>query len=107
MGAGVRGAAGDEAFGFWKVTVERSLRLTVELSQEHRDQFRVACQEAKEDPLANLVDRVAEKLGPGPHRDFNVSNSLPSGSGDRGSNRENQFDFGIREVINLKGGGRM
>ena len=62
----------NEAFGYWKVTVERPLLLSVELSQERRDQFRAACQEAKEDPLANLVDRVAEKLGPGPHRDFNV-----------------------------------
>ena len=62
----------NEAFGYWKVTVERPLLLSVELSQEHRDQFRAACQEAKEDPLANLVDRVAEKLGPGSHRDFNV-----------------------------------
>ena len=62
----------NEAFGYWKVTVERPLRLTVELSQEHRDQFRAACQEAREDPLANLVDRVAEKIGSGPHCDFNV-----------------------------------
>ena len=60
------------AFGYWKVTVERPLRLTVELSQEHRDQFRAACHEAEEEPLANLVDRAAEKLGPGLHRDFNV-----------------------------------
>ena len=62
----------NEAFGYWKVTVARPLRLTIELSQERRGQFRVACQEAKEDPLANFVDRVAKKLGPGPHRDFNV-----------------------------------
>ena len=62
----------NEAFGYWKVTVERPLRLSVELSQERRNQFRVACQEAREDPLVNLVDRVAEKIGPGPHRDFNV-----------------------------------
>ena len=62
----------NEAFGYWKVTVERPLRLSVEFSQELRDQFRATCQEAKEDLLANLVDRVAEKLGPGPHRDFNV-----------------------------------
>ena len=62
----------NEVFGYWKVTVERPLRLTVELSQERRDQFRAACQEAREDPLANLVGRVAEKIGPGPHCDFNV-----------------------------------
>ena len=62
----------NEAFGYWKVTVERPLRLSVGLSQERRDQFRAACQEVREDPLANLVDRVAEKLGPGSHREFNV-----------------------------------
>ena len=62
----------NEALGYWKVIVERPLCLTVELSQERRGQFRVACQEAKEDPLANFVDRVAEKLGPSSHRDFNV-----------------------------------
>ena len=62
----------NEAFGYWKVTVERPLRLSVGLSQERRDQFRAACQEVREDPLASLVDRVAEKLGPGSHRDFNV-----------------------------------
>ena len=62
----------NETFGYWKVTVERPLRLTVELSQGRRDQFRAACQEAKEDPLADLVERVAEKIGPSPRRDFNV-----------------------------------
>ena len=61
----------NRAFGYWKVTVERPLRLTVELSQGRRDQFRAACQEAKEEPLANVVDRVAATLGADPHRDFN------------------------------------
>ena len=61
----------NEAFGYWKVTVERPLRLTVELSRERRQSFRDACRAAKEEPLANLVDRVAAELGPGPHRDFN------------------------------------
>ena len=28
--------------------------------------------EADETPLANVVDRVAESLGPGPHTDFNA-----------------------------------
>ena len=61
----------NEAFGYWKVTVERPLRLTVELSPEHRQSFRDACGDAKEEPLANVVDRLAVELGPGPHRDFN------------------------------------
>ncbi len=61
----------NEAFGYWKVTVERPLRLTVDLSPECCQSFRDACQDAKEEPLANVVDRVAVELGPGPHRDFN------------------------------------
>ena len=61
----------NEAFGHWKVTVERPLRLTVELSPERRGSFRNTCRDAKEEPLANLVDCMGAKLGPGPHRDFN------------------------------------
>ena len=61
----------NEAFGYWKVTVERPLRLTVELSPERLRGFGDACRDAKEEPLANLVDRVGAELGPGPHRDFN------------------------------------
>ena len=59
------------AFGYWKVTVERPLRLAVDLSPEPRARFRASCEEAREEPLANVVDRVAATLGVGPHRDFN------------------------------------
>ena len=62
----------NEAFGYWKLTVERPLRLAVELSAERRDQFRAICKETKELPMADLVDTLAGKLGPGPHRDLNV-----------------------------------
>ena len=61
----------NEAFGYWKVTVERPLRLTVDLSPEHRWRFHDACRDAKEEPLANVIDRVATALGAGPHPDFN------------------------------------
>ena len=61
----------NKAFGYWKVTVERPLRLTTDLSPERRRRFRDVCRDAKEEPLANLVDRVGAEFGPGPHRDFN------------------------------------
>ena len=61
----------NQAFGYWKVTVERPLRLAVDLSPEPRGRFRASCEEALEEPLANVVDRVAATLGVGPHRDFN------------------------------------
>ena len=61
----------NEAFGYWKVTVERPLRLKVDLSSARSAAFTEACGEAGEEPLGNAVERVAEALGPGPHLDFN------------------------------------
>jgi len=60
------------AFGYWKITVERPLRLKVDLSASRRAMFRKACEEAGDKPLANIIDRVAGKLGAGPHRNFNL-----------------------------------
>ena len=60
------------AFGYWKVTVERPLRLSVDLSAQARAAFRVACADADEAPLANLADRLAERLGDGPHAEYNA-----------------------------------
>ena len=62
----------NEAFGYWKLTVERPLRLAIDLSAERRAHFRAICEEAKELPMAGLVDQLAAKLGPGQHRDLNV-----------------------------------
>jgi type I restriction enzyme M protein len=58
------------AFGYWKVTVERPLRLRVDLDAKTRAAFRTACAEASETLLADYVDDAAEALGPGPHMDF-------------------------------------
>jgi len=62
----------NESFGFSKVTVERPLRLQVDLSDAARVRFRKACVEAKDEALSNLIDHVAASLGPGPHLDFNT-----------------------------------
>ncbi len=62
----------NEAFGYWKLTVERPLRLAVGLTRESRERFRAVCEEAGEVPLANLADQLAKGLGPGPHLDFNA-----------------------------------
>lgn len=61
----------NEAFGYWKVTVDRPLRLAVDLAPARLEQFETICGNAKEAPLANLVNRVAAELGAGPHLDFN------------------------------------
>ncbi|WP_428273508.1 type I restriction-modification system subunit M [Candidatus Palauibacter sp.] len=61
----------NEAFGYWKVTVERPLRLAVDLSEEKRNEFFDACLEADEERLGNAVESLAPRLGDGPHPDFN------------------------------------
>lgn len=48
------------------------MRLRVDLTDEARVAFRKSCAEAGEEPLANLVDRLVETLGAGPHTDFNA-----------------------------------
>ena len=60
------------AFGYWKVTVDRPLRLAVDLSTVRLERFEKICAKGKEKPLANLARRVAETLGAGPHLDFNA-----------------------------------
>ena len=60
------------AFGYQKVTVDRPLRLSVDLGAVRRSAFRDACGEAGEDALAELIDAAAQELGEGPHADFNA-----------------------------------
>jgi len=44
----------------------------VDLSVESLSRFRAVCEDTGETPLANVVERVAERLGPGPHLDYNA-----------------------------------
>ncbi|PAV11513.1 restriction endonuclease subunit S [Methanosarcina spelaei] len=60
------------AFGYWKVTVERPLRLAVYLTPDVTANFRKTCIDAGEEQLATLIDTAAAQLGPGPHNDFNT-----------------------------------
>ncbi len=74
----------NEVFGYWKVTVERPLRLAVDLSEERRDEFFDACVEAGEVGLGEAVHAVGDRVGVGPHRDFGrfleeVRGALPRG----------------------------
>lgn len=62
----------NEAFGYWKIVVERPLRLKVEPTKERLAHFRAACAEAKELPLANLIERISAEIGAEPQMDFNA-----------------------------------
>ncbi len=61
----------NEAFGYWKIVVERPLRLKVDLSEPARARFRRACKPLGDGRLADLMDHLAATLGPGPHLNFN------------------------------------
>lgn len=61
----------NEAFGYWKIIVERPLRLRVDLTKEKVTKFTTICKQAKDQPLGNLIEKVAANIGPGPHLDFN------------------------------------
>lgn len=60
----------NEAFGYWKVTVERPLRLRVDLGEERRRRFQQVCEEAGEVGLMKLVNLAAQDLGEGPHTNY-------------------------------------
>ena len=51
--------------------MERPLRFTVNLSPRSSKDFRAVCRDARQGPLADLVDRLGVELGPSPHQDFN------------------------------------
>ncbi|RWO74998.1 MAG: SAM-dependent DNA methyltransferase [Mesorhizobium sp.] len=61
----------NETFGYWKVTVDRPLRLKVELSASALRRFGKACTDAAEEPLLRLVEAIVDRIGEGPHFDFN------------------------------------
>jgi type I restriction enzyme M protein len=59
-------------FGYWKVTVERPLRLQVDLSPRRLEAFRETCNAVNETPIANVAGRIAGRMGEGPHDDYNL-----------------------------------
>lgn len=62
----------NDAFGYWKVTVERPLRLKAELTEGALRRFRKACANVGEEEWVRAVEAVAQKAGPGPYLDFNA-----------------------------------
>ena len=61
----------NQDFGYQAVTVERPLRLRLDLDAEHRQALRELCQPLGEEKLADLADSAATEWGEGPHLDYN------------------------------------
>lgn len=62
----------NEEFGYWKVTVERPLRLRIDLTEDKLRDLRASCMKEREGPLASLAELAAREVGIGPHLDFNA-----------------------------------
>ncbi|MCT0211993.1 type I restriction-modification system subunit M [Synechococcus sp. CS-1326] len=61
----------NQAFGYWKVTVERPLRLAIHSDAEHLAALAEAAVDAGEAGLESVVEAVDEVMGEAPHRDAN------------------------------------
>ena len=61
----------NQAFGYWKVTVERPLRLAIHSVAEHLATLAEEAVKAGEGGLENVVEAVDEVMGEGPHLDAN------------------------------------
>ena len=62
----------NDAFGYWKITVERPLRLKAELADVRMRTFRKACADAGEPDLVSAVEAVSEARGPARTWTFNM-----------------------------------
>lgn len=63
-------------FGYWKVTVERPLRLKIELSDEKITKFRDICKNKKAEQLIDVIEFFKKDFGEGPFLDYNTFISL-------------------------------
>jgi type I restriction enzyme M protein len=61
----------NQAFGYWKVTVERPLQLAIHSDAEHLATLAEEAVKAGEGGLENVVEAVDEVMGEGPHLDAN------------------------------------
>lgn len=61
----------NESFGYYKISVERPLRLSVHLAEKQLIKLRQQCVDAKKTDLYSLIEAISKQLGEGPHRDYN------------------------------------
>lgn len=62
----------NKEFGYYKITVERPLRLSVDLSKENIEIFAKVCAEQNDTEVMNVILEVAEKLNYAKLNDYNL-----------------------------------
>ncbi|MGG4195685.1 class I SAM-dependent DNA methyltransferase [Paenibacillus jamilae] len=73
----------NQEFGYWKITVERPLRLTVELSKENLEKFAEVCALNNESAMMAVIFDLAEQLQYATIKDYNLFISKLSKLADR------------------------
>jgi len=73
----------NKEFGYSRVTVERPLRLSVDLSKSHLEDFEVMCSETTELETLQVLKAVAEQFGYERVMDFNVFSKTLDKSADK------------------------
>jgi type I restriction enzyme M protein len=61
----------NEAFGYYKVVVERPLRLKMSFDTKTLRKFERLCEEANEQSLYTVIESLVPSLGEGPHLNYN------------------------------------
>ena len=73
----------NKEFGYSKITVERPLRLSVDLSQEHIEEFEKSCREADDMPVIRLLEEVAKQFNYSKVLDFNAFEKMLDKAADK------------------------
>lgn len=95
----------NEAFGYWKITVERPLRISVDLSDKAVSKIK---ENASDDVsnILNILSALQKRIGIGPHKDYNIFANLlldeASNSGFKLSNKQLKL---IQNVLGAKDSG--
>ncbi|HAU0965764.1 TPA: SAM-dependent DNA methyltransferase [Legionella pneumophila] len=61
----------NEALGYYKISVERPLRLSIHIGENQLAKFMQQCIDAKETGLFSVVEVLSKQLGEGPHKNYN------------------------------------
>ncbi len=61
----------NEAFGYYKISIERPLRLSVHIGEKQLAKFKQQCIDAKETDLYSVIEVLSKHLGEGPHNNYN------------------------------------
>jgi type I restriction enzyme M protein len=62
----------NKELGSWRITVERPLRLSVDLSKERLDDFAATCVEQKETEIVTVISELCEKMQYVKMNDYNL-----------------------------------